>query len=111
MTLTEIYNKALKEVEDAIDNAGYYDDVEGLEKERQELLKKLENLKEYSCYVVVIEETLSKRVCIKAKSLEEAKKVAEEKYHKAEEGFILGADDLDGVKFLGYYTENKKEGN
>jgi acylphosphatase len=32
---------ALKEVEDAIDNAGDYDDIEELEKERKQLLKKL----------------------------------------------------------------------
>lgn len=33
---------ALKEVEDAIDNAGDYDDIEELENERQKILKKLE---------------------------------------------------------------------
>jgi len=35
------YEAALKEVEDAIDNAGDYDDIEELEKERKQLLKKL----------------------------------------------------------------------
>lgn len=37
----EDLESALKEVEDAIDNAGDYDDVEELEKERKQLLKKL----------------------------------------------------------------------
>lgn len=37
----EDLDAALKEVEDAIDNAGDYDDVEELEKERKEILKKM----------------------------------------------------------------------
>ena len=109
MTLSEHYRKALKEVEDMIDNAGYYDDVEALEKERQELLKKLQTYKEYSLFTITIRETLEKKVSVKARTLQEAKDMVRLNYKNQEDGYVLGADNYKDVVFFSE-DDDKVEG-
>ena len=49
-------------------------------------------------YKIRIIETLEKEVTISAADKKNALEIAEEKYVKAEDGFVLSADDFSGIE-------------
>ncbi len=50
-------------------------------------------------FKIRIIETLEKEVTVSAADRKNALEIAEEKYSKAEDGYILSADDFSGIEF------------
>lgn len=50
-------------------------------------------------YRIRIIETLEKEVTVSAADRKNALEIAEEKYSKAEDGYVLSADDFSGIEF------------
>lgn len=89
----------------------YYNDADLLDKfeTQEETQNKCDKLNEEcnskeKTYIVEIVETLTKKVRVKATSLEEAETIAVENYHNEEEGYVLDATNHADTEF--YVSQN-----